>query len=190
MNDVGRNDGWILTHSGVRFYPARPNPADIRIHDIAHSLSNQCRFGGHIDGFYSVAEHCVRVSYYVPPGCEFPGLMHDASEAYVTDLPTPIKYLEALRPYRELEKTVQAAIGRAFRIDWDRRAAAIHRADVLMRNTEAVDLMPSPEALWQPEAPALVELAGPRIVPLPPPRAKAAFLRRFHELFAAWEGDF
>ena len=55
-------DGSITTHSGVRFWPLLPNPDDILIEDIAHSLSLQCRFAGHSRVFYSVAEHSVRVS--------------------------------------------------------------------------------------------------------------------------------
>ena len=56
------SDGSITTYSGNLFWPLLPNPADVRIEDIAHALSNQCRFAGHSHTFYSVAEHCVRVS--------------------------------------------------------------------------------------------------------------------------------
>ncbi|TAM99321.1 MAG: phosphohydrolase, partial [Rhizobiaceae bacterium] len=58
--------GWIMTHSGKPFYPARPAPSDIDILDIAHALSMTCRYGGHARRFYSVAEHCVLVASQVP----------------------------------------------------------------------------------------------------------------------------
>ena len=60
-------DGSITTFSGVRFWPLLPNPDDILIADIAHALSNQCRFGVHASRFYSVAEHTVHVSQLCLP---------------------------------------------------------------------------------------------------------------------------
>ena len=72
---------------------AGPNPDDIRIEDIAHALSNQCRFAGHAREFYSVAEHSVHVSQLCLPEHALWGLLHDASEAYLVDLPRPLKLL-------------------------------------------------------------------------------------------------
>ena len=57
--------GSITTFSGVLFWPLLPNPDDIRIADIAHALSQQCRFAGHTRTFYSVAEHSVPACYAV-----------------------------------------------------------------------------------------------------------------------------
>jgi hypothetical protein len=74
------SNGSITTFSDVRFWPLLPNPDDIRIEDIAHALSNQCRFAGHAREFYSVAEHCVRVSQLCRPEEALWGLLHDASE--------------------------------------------------------------------------------------------------------------
>ena len=53
---------WAQTFTGRQFFPLDPDPQDIDIVDIAHSLAMQCRYNGHTDRFYSVAEHCVHVS--------------------------------------------------------------------------------------------------------------------------------
>lgn len=58
---VSRGD-WMQTYTGRRFYPLDPRPDEIDPEDIAHALSLLCRYGGHVDRFYSVAEHCVLMS--------------------------------------------------------------------------------------------------------------------------------
>lgn len=87
---------WIRTFTGKRFYPLKPTIEDIDILDIAHALSNQCRFSGHSKWHYSVGQHSVYVSQVVrslggSPTDIMWGLLHDASEAYLVDLPTPVK---------------------------------------------------------------------------------------------------
>ena len=81
---------WLLTFTGLHFYPLTPNPNDVDIEDIAHALSNTCRFNGHVSTFYSVAQHCVLVSQYCVNNPLW-GLMHDAAEAYLPDVATPVK---------------------------------------------------------------------------------------------------
>ena len=80
----------ILTHSGKIFNILYPKPEMIDINDIAESLAKQCRFNGHIKGFYSVAEHSVRCSSICK---KYPldALMHDAAEAYTGDIVAPYK---------------------------------------------------------------------------------------------------
>src|SRR4051812_44303587 len=104
--------GLIQTYSGKQFFPMRPIGGDIDIEDIAHALSNQCRFSGHCQRFYSVAEHSLRVAELVTPQHKLWALLHDASEAYLVDLPTPIK--RTLEEYRNAENRVMKAICRAF----------------------------------------------------------------------------
>jgi hypothetical protein len=106
-----RKGDWIQTFSGVEFYPFDPLPSEILIEDIAHALSMQCRYAGHVRRFYSVAEHCVRVAELLPIEDRLWGLLHDASEAYLVDLPRPIKrHSEIGRLYREAEAVLMESI--------------------------------------------------------------------------------
>lgn len=84
---------WIQTHHGHRFEYQNTDPRHFFIGDIAHSLSLLCRFNGHTKKFYSVAEHSVWVSHMVSPENALAALMHDAAEAYISDVPSPLKRL-------------------------------------------------------------------------------------------------
>jgi|GEM_PF-437686 len=106
---------WILTYSGKQFWPLDPRRDDVDIIDIAHSLSNACRFGGHSRQFYSVAEHSVLVVKAInndggpaPLTMQLTALLHDAAEAYLADIPSPIK--PHLRGFREMEHRILRVI--------------------------------------------------------------------------------
>jgi hypothetical protein len=89
---------YFITFSGNRYHFLDPDLGEITIWDIAHSLALQCRYAGHSPLFYSVAEHAVLVSQVVPQELALAGLMHDATEAYVSDLIRPCKLtLRAMR---------------------------------------------------------------------------------------------
>jgi hypothetical protein len=105
---------WIQTATGKAFDPFDADPAAICIEDIAHALSNVCRFTGHCRQFYSVAQHSVEVATRLPHELQAAALLHDASEAYLTDLPRPIKKLPQFKFYREAEERLQLAIYRRF----------------------------------------------------------------------------
>jgi hypothetical protein len=107
-----RKGDWIATHSGRKFWPLDPRPEEVSIGDVAHALSNLCRFGGHSVRFYSVAEHSVLVSYQVPPEHQLTALLHDAPEAYVADVPRPLK--KDLANYAEIEALVWRAVAARF----------------------------------------------------------------------------
>lgn len=110
--------GGIQTFSGGIFYPLWPTHETIKIQDIAHALSYCARFGGHSQQFYSVAQHCIIMSRYFRKQGDADkarwALLHDAAEAYVLDMPRPIKYLKQMSPYRVIEKNVQYAIFRKY----------------------------------------------------------------------------
>jgi hypothetical protein len=86
-----RKGDWMQTYTGRQFWPIDPRADEIDIVDIAHALSQQCRFAGHCKSFYSVATHSWHTSNVCNSENALWGLLHDAAEAYLVDLPTPIK---------------------------------------------------------------------------------------------------
>jgi hypothetical protein len=172
-------DGFIGTFSGLRFWPLDPNPEKILIADIAHALAHQCRFGGHASKFYSVAEHSVHVSRICLPEHALWGLLHDASEAYLVDLPRPLKLLPEFAPYREAERRLQRAVAVRFGLPPDQRAI-VTAADSKMLWIEARSLLGSmPVEVIRDTRPPF-EITDPRL----PVEAERLFLGRFKELSA------
>lgn len=102
----------IRTHSGIYMNVFEPTLDMICIEDIAHALSNQCRFGGHLPNFYSVAQHSILCSMGVDQKYKLQALMHDASEAYILDFPTPIK--KNIPQYKEIEDKLMVLIAEKF----------------------------------------------------------------------------
>lgn len=175
--DPERIGEWMQAFLGGRFYPMDPRPDEIHLEDIAHALSNICRYGGHCERFYSVAEHSVHASYIVRPGIEAEALMHDASEAYLADLPRPIK--RSLPDYRIAEHKWEAAISKRFGL-WH-NIPAVKVADNQMLRIEARAIMKDPPAAWY-----LEDIPEPTLVVQiecwTPEVAKAKFMARAAEL--------
>ncbi len=193
LDDADRYSGpveepgpYIQTVSGRRVNPFDPAPDDIDVGDIAVALSNQCRFGGHTRRYYSVAQHACIVSDQMleRDGDELAarwGLLHDASEAYLIDLPHPIKHRSELgRLYRAAEERLEVVIRERFGLlgdpparlkEIDRAVLATERATLTMvawhwpelEGVEPLDLLIEP---WTPEV------------------AEAAFLERYARLEA------
>ena len=93
--------------------PFNPDPEQISIVDIAHALSHVCRFNGHTHRFYSVAEHCILVASLLDdPKDKLAAMLHDASEAYLTDLTRPVKY--RMEKYLDVEFHLMMVISRLF----------------------------------------------------------------------------
>lgn len=104
-----QNLDWLETYTGVKFNPYAPTANDVDIIDIAHALSQTCRFGGHTLPFYSVARHSINVAKILKaaghsPKVQLAGLLHDAAEAYLTDIPTPVK--RNMPEYRHTESSI------------------------------------------------------------------------------------
>ena len=136
----------MLTASGRDFVPTRLVPADVCITDIAHALSLICRFGGHTTEHYSVAQHSLLVARILSvmdasPAVQVAGLMHDAHEAYIGDIPTPIKDALGLC-WHELELQAADAGQAAFGLTGITQSnrALIKHADLVALATERRDL--------------------------------------------------
>jgi 5'-deoxynucleotidase YfbR-like HD superfamily hydrolase len=116
--DPGWHRGdWMQTYTGRRFFPMAPLPDEVDPVDIAHALAFQCRYNGHVDRFYSVAEHCVLLSLYAREQGEdellqLELLLHDATEAYVGDMVRPLKVHQP--EFRAAEARVATAIAIRF----------------------------------------------------------------------------
>ncbi len=170
------DSGWMQTFTNAKFDPADIENNDFRIEDIAHALSNLCRFGGHCSNFYSVAQHSVIVSHIVPSEMAKIGLLHDASEAYMVDMPRPLKAL--LPEYKSLENKIQAALAKQYKIKFP-FPKEIHQADIAALALEYKCLFS--KNFWDPGVtpadPALLQETWN------PNTSKYYFLQRFHELF-------
>jgi hypothetical protein len=176
---------YLQTVSGRWVNPFDPDPDQIHIGDIARALANLCRFGGHSRVFYSVAQHCVIVSEHVEQRVaaaedSLAALMHDATEAYLGDLPHPIKHRSDLgEAFRAAEDHLEEAIRDRFRLKAD--VAEIKRVDRALLAAERRAF--SAETWHWPELEG-VEPLDVALMAWPPDEAARAFERRYAELDA------
>ncbi|HAM57110.1 MAG TPA: phosphohydrolase [Candidatus Rokubacteria bacterium] len=174
-------DSYIVTYTGRRFpYGGEIPDSAISLTDIALALSRICRFGGHIESLYTVAQHSVLVSRWCNPKHALDGLLHDAAEAYVGDLVAPLKHTDAAAGLRELEVRIHAAIARKFGV-YPVLPMDVVLADRAVYAAEVRNLFPSYQRVER------LRWGGPEpipeiIVPISPEAARAAFLLRFVEL--------
>lgn len=174
-------DHWIQTYRGRRFPLLESSPSDLDIEDIAHALAHLCRFGGHVREFYSVAQHSVLVSRMVPPADALWGLLHDAAEAYLGDVVSPLKRWSRMNWYRAAETTLLDQIACRWGLERE-MPTSVHDADRRACMTEARDLLGPGWESW-PGMPAPWD--GVIIRPEPPTLARGRFRERFDELTAA-----
>lgn len=180
---------FIMTASGRRFYALADQP-DFRIEDIAAALSKVCRYGGHCRHFYSVAEHSVLVSSIMESwdlGDPREGLLHDGTEAYLSDVVGPFKQL--LPDYVALEAGLDAKLRRHFGIG--ERSAGCKRADRIALMVEGRSLLPERgESMIRGGIPAefgeladkWIEYDGGGVLARTPASAEQSFLIRHYEL--------
>ena len=167
----------INTWSGTTIDYANPQSDHIDIIDIATALSRECRYAGHCRHFYSVAQHSVLVSRLVPPEFALEGLLHDATEAYLKNLPSPLKAL--LPDYSEVEGRFDTVIRKRFGLPAI-PSLAIKAADLVLLATERRDIIPDDGVDWP--IVAGIEPMPRQIWPLAPEIAKEQFLDRYQSL--------
>lgn len=179
---VKRIGDWIQTRYGRKFHLLDPRPEDFSVFDIAHALSNVCRFTGHVSKFYSVAEHSVRVADLIAEwkfGKEeqYAGLMHDVTEAYISDMARPFKQLAEFRFYREIEDKLMGSLAPAMGVEYP-FPWMVKQADEVLLGTEARDLMGTPIDGWH----FRYEHLDHKIRPWSPAKAKRKFLHAYYRL--------
>ena len=173
-----RNGDWMQTYTGRAFWPLDPRVEDIDLLDIAQALSNLCRYAGHTRRFYSVAEH----SYLLAGWCarNFPDdkellryvLLHDAAEAYLVDIPRPLK--RSLPGYSDIEARVESVIWERFGIVPDAESKAVVKEidDRIIEDERLALLAGPPEGhSWR-----LRMALGVAVVGEAPEQARAHFL--------------
>lgn len=176
------NKDFIVTISKKRFSPLQAEAGDIEITDIAHALSLLCRANGYIRHFYSVAQHSLNcaaeakargLSEDVQLAC----LLHDASEAYISDVTRPVK--RSLPNYMEIEKSLQKLIFEKYSLAHlgTEELAAVGRIDDCLLYYELLDLMG--EEIFE-QRPDIV--SRPDLEQRDFPAVKAAFLAEFERL--------
>lgn len=173
--------GFIETFTGGEFHPHKPQ---FNLDDIAHALSNNCRFNGHCRRFYSVAEHSVMVANimerYLCEGDPLEGLLHDGSEAYMSDMPAP--YKQFLPDFQEMDRAIESSLREA----WGLPAAptpACKKADWLALFVEAYTLLPSKGVIFNDpyglREEALQIMGQFTVWCLPPENAREYFLLKY-----------
>lgn len=203
-------DTFIRTYTGQKFWPLDPSADEVSIEDIAHALSLVCRFTGHTYCFYSVAEHSLRVSHlaermvmeYKPFGYTIPvserpgltilaheialwGLLHDASEAYLCDVPSPLKRAPGIgHLYKGFERTLMGVIAERFALI-PYEPAIVKDADRILLKTEMRDLMNAKEGFSLDWDYAGYAPLPETIYPMDAQRSEVEFLRRFQSLTMA-----
>lgn len=166
--------GYIVTYTGRKFYALDPQPEDISILDIAHGLAMTCRYAGQIGKFYSVAEHSVLVATNCPVDDRLAGLLHDAAEAYIGDVPSPFK--SDISNYRSIENKILKVIFDKYNVK--SLSSSIKHVDEYALHTEAAILIP--ECPWlDPKKVRPYKLAC-----LSPNQAEELFLNVFNSLYA------
>lgn len=152
--EIGHTRPSMCTRSGIEFFPLDPDPKAVKVSDISWALGMMCRYNGHCDTFYSVAEHSVLTMQY----CELrwpdrkdlakAALFHDASEAYLPDVCSPLKHDHRFgKWFNPIEEGVQKAIAEALELP-ELEPPEVKRADIEVFKLERGILMPENSSSW------------------------------------------
>jgi len=172
-----RKGAWMQTFTGRAFWPMDPQPEEVCIEDIAHALSHICRYVGHCLRFYSVAEHSVLLYRFAPAEFKKAALMHDSPEAYVVDLPRPLKPF--IRSYKYIERDVAEAIQKKFDLP-NICPPEVAKLDARILQDEQQQNMSSPPMSWSTQA---LEPLGVKLEFWSPQVAEVMFLSAYREAF-------
>jgi hypothetical protein len=164
----------MQTVTGLAIDLVNFSETDVRLADISHALSMINRFTGHTKYPYSVAQHSVLVSRLVDERFALWGLLHDASEAYLNDLSTPLKSL--CGEYMALEDHYMRTIAKKFGLKWP-MPHEVKEADLRVLMAEKRDIVPAGHEWGIPVDPANIDIS-----PMTWQEAKKAFEDRYKEL--------
>ena len=170
------SDCCIQVFKGGIFHVFDPRPDEIDIEDIAHALALVCRWNGHCRSHLSVAQHCVLVSRLCPAAHRLWGLLHDGAEAYLGDLPDPIK--RVVPAFREAEDRILRVIAEKFGLCWP-MPPEVRQADKEILLAEKRDWVTPCRVPWTASG---FTAAEERITPWTPERAERVFLTEFRLL--------
>lgn len=153
--NLGRKGDFIGVYNGKKFWPLSPNKEDVDIIGVAHALSQVCRFNGHTRFIWSIAQHSLLVEKIISEYTEYKdnyrvrliGLLHDASEAYISDLLRPFK--KEIKEYGKIEAAVENCILTFCNITdvTDKEWEIVKKADDTALMVEAKVLM-NPDEYW------------------------------------------
>ena len=134
------NSSTIQTYSGHKLDLLNPDPACIDIKDIARGLSMQCRYNGQVKEFYSVAEHSMQVMEQLPKKLKIYGLLHDAAEAYIGDIVSPLK--RQISGLYMTEADIMCAVCKRFDLDfYIMQSLEVEYADLSVAKKEAETIL-------------------------------------------------
>ncbi|MGL4486171.1 MAG: HD family hydrolase [Yersinia sp. (in: enterobacteria)] len=167
----------ITTYSGLEFDYSHPTIESICIEDITQALSHDCLFAGHLQAFYSVAQHSWLLSQFVPAEYAFDALLYDAYKAYCRDIPFPLKQM--LPDYQNIERQIDIAIREKFGLPAE-ISEIVDFCNLIMLKTEHQELgIPDGKKWPMLEGIPVAEIA---IHPMLPIQACTVFMARFNEL--------
>lgn len=175
-----KSKAWISTVSGNQHWFYEPKPDNVTIEDIARHTSKMCRFGGALPVFYSVAQHMVMCAMMAPDGHKLAALLHDSAEAYIGDIPTPLK-MQLGESIFQIEAVALKVIGAKFGVSLDPLHPAVVEVDQRMLITEAMQIKKEDLTTWG-EKYQKIQPYPMMLFPMTCEQAEEHYLRMFHQL--------